>query len=180
MKGKSGSGAAPAEAEKTKAPIGNRPGSAATAPQLQPGSAQRSRTLQSGAPRDAALPEVAAALLRQGRLTAWLCHARLCGAGRVCRQSLLRSRLIGRAGLLTWPRRHSRLRRAWLLQSLPAWLTGLLRLTGPRRLAWLARLLRLTWPRLQTLPVRCAGLLLLLLSRTILQSGLLRCARPIL
>ena len=49
--------------------------------------------MQSGPARDAALPELPAALLRKGRLTAGLRHARLRRADRVCRRSLLRSRL---------------------------------------------------------------------------------------
>ena len=129
--------------------------------QLQTGPAQGSRTLQSGPAGDAALPELPAALLRKGRLTARLRRSRLRRADRVCRRSLLRSRL--------W--------RARLLQSLPAWLTGLLWLTGPRRLAGLTRLLRLARPRLQVLSVRRARLLL---SRTILRSWLLWCASTVL
>src|SRR5215211_5421139 len=89
--------------------------------QLQPGPAQRSRTLQSGPVGNAALPELAAALLRPRRPTARLRHARLRRAGRICRRSGLERRLIGRAGLLrlTRPRRQSRLWRTRLLQSLP-------------------------------------------------------------
>src|SRR5882757_4392777 len=153
--------------------------------QLQPGPAQRCRTLQSRPAGNAALPELAAALLRHRRLSARLRQARLRWASRICRRSGLERRLIGRAGLLglTRPRCQSRLWRTRLLLSLPIlqsgqrWLAGLTWQLPWSRLAWLTRLLRRTRSRLQTLPVRRARLLL---SWAILQSRLLLLSGPVL